>query len=115
MTRKEKLTAWYNQHISAAWYRSSVLVCGWLISAALFLPDLLDFMSTHWGWFSEKLLPRQFSAETKALILSVYVTFIQPPLRAWKQKKMQAAALKQAEEIGKVVVVPPPVTEVLPK
>lgn len=88
------LTDWYNQFIVAGWYRSWSLIGGWLTSAAVFLPDLLQFVVDHWGAVSGTALP-SFTAEQKAMVLGAYVTFVAPPLRAWQQEKMQEAATKQ--------------------
>lgn len=96
---KTKLAAWYDAHIAAAWYRSASLIVGWLLSAGVFLPDLLDFVANHWDLIGGAVLPK-LDASTKAIILAVYIAFIAPPLRAWRQNKMQAAALKQAAQTG---------------
>lgn len=102
---KQELIDWYNSRIVAGWYRSASLIGGWLASGIVFLPDLLQFAADHWDLIGYFALPK-FSAETKALILAVYVTFIAPPLRAWAQEKMRAAALKQAVETGAVTSLP---------
>lgn len=91
---KQRILDWYNRHIVAGWYRSAALVVGWLTSAILFLPDLAQFVITYWGLLGSIALPT-FSAEIKALLLGVFVTFIAPPLRAWQQEKMREAAKKQ--------------------
>jgi len=102
---KQRLTAWYNERIVAAWYRSAVLIGGWFTGAVVFLPDLLQFVIDHWGILADIALPT-FSPETKSLILGFFVAFVAPPLRAWQQKRMQEAALKQAEVRGDAVVIP---------
>jgi hypothetical protein len=102
---KQRLTDWYNRNIVAGWYRSLALIAGWLTAGAVFLPDLLQFVINYWGILADIALPR-FSAESKSLILGLFVAFVAPPLRAWSQKKMQQAALKQAEMRGDAVVIP---------
>lgn len=90
----DKLTAWYNDHIVAQWYKSAALIGGWLASLIVFAPDIVQFVFDHWDIFGGVALPTM-SPEYKALILGVYVTFIAPPLRAWQQKAMQKAAAEQ--------------------
>jgi hypothetical protein len=97
-----RLKDWYNARISARWYTSTALVGGWLTSAVLFLPDLLDMLAGNWQVFGDFLLP-SFSVETKAIVLAIYVNFIAPPLRAFVQRKMQQAQIKQLAEQEKVV------------
>lgn len=96
---REALNAWYDRNISAAWYRASSLIVGWLTAAAVFLPDVLQFLADNWGAISGVALPT-LAPEHKAIILAVYIAFVAPPLRAWKQRKMQEAALTQAAKTG---------------
>lgn len=100
-----RLTDWYNQKIVAAWYRSSVVIVSWLMSLVLFLPDVIQFVFDHWDIFGDKLLP-SVGASTKSIILGLYLTFGVPALRAWKQKKMTEASIKQNALLGNVVPLP---------
>lgn len=102
---KQKLIDFYNARIIAGWYRSASLIGGWLTSLIVFAPDLLQFLAEHWELIGHFVLPT-FEPETKALILAVYVTFIAPPLRAWAQRVMREAALKQAVMTGAVTSMP---------
>lgn len=101
----KKLTDFYNTHIVAGWYRSLAILGGWLTTAVLFAPDLLQFAADHWDVVGGLALPK-FDAETKALVLAIFTAFVLPPLRAWQQKKMQEAALKQAVLNGSVTSEP---------
>ena len=98
---KSKFWAWYDARIAAGWYRSSSLIVGWLTSAAVFSPELIQFVFDHWDIFGDRVLPK-LDGDTKALILALYLAFVAPPLRAWRQKKMQELALKQAVKTGAV-------------
>jgi hypothetical protein len=93
----KRLIAWYNEHIVAEWYKSAALIGGWLTSLVIFLPDILQFVADHFDAIGGFAFPTM-TPENKALILGVYVTFIAPPLRAWQQRSMQAAAKKQEVE-----------------
>ncbi|MBT2299290.1 hypothetical protein J7E70_02325 [Variovorax paradoxus] len=104
---KQRLTDWYNEKIVAAWYRSAAILGGWLTSGLVFAPDILQFIVDRWDILGGMVLPT-FSAETKTLILGLFVTFVLPPLRAYQQKKMQDAAIKQQAEAGKVIPLTPP-------
>jgi hypothetical protein len=98
---KQRLVDLYNRKIVAGWYKSAALIAGWIVSGAVFLPDLIQFVFDHWDLFGSVLLPR-LSPEAKATILALYLTFGAPPLRAWQQRSMQVAALKQAALTGNI-------------
>ncbi|SDX12049.1 hypothetical protein SAMN05518669_103337 [Variovorax sp. YR634] len=100
-TFKVKFWAWYDEQIAAGWYRSSSLIVGWLTSAAVFSPEIVQFVFDHWDILGGMVLPK-LDGDTKALILGLYLAFVAPPLRAWRQKKMQEIALKQAVKTGAV-------------
>lgn len=102
---RARLRAWYNAHISAAWYKSAALIGGWATSFLLLLPDLLQIGVSHWDEIGAAAFPT-VPLYWKALILFVYVNLIAPPLRAWVQKKMAQAVIKQQAEAGKVVPLP---------
>ena len=101
-TLKARLTAWYNRRIVAQWYKSAALIGGWLTSLILFAPNIAQFVVDHWDFFGPVVLPK-FDTSTQAIVLGVYTTFVAPPLRAWVQKTMQQALIKQQAEAGKVV------------
>lgn len=104
---KASLKDWYNRKIVAAWYKSSALIGGWLVSAVAFLPDFLQWaLIDNYQFFSGVVLPTM-DLETKAMLLGFYVTFVAPALRAYVQKNMQAAAVKQAVVRGDAVITVP--------
>lgn len=103
--KKQRAIDLYNTHIVAGWYRSLAILGGWATTGILFAPDLLAFAVDHWDILSGLALPK-FSPETKALTLAIFTAFVLPPLRAWQQKKMQEAALKQAVGNGVVSSLP---------
>lgn len=100
-----RLTTWYNQKVVAAWYRSSVVIVSWLMSLVIFLPDLIQFVFDHWDIFGDQLLP-SMSPSTKSLVLGIYLSIGVPVLRAWKQKKMTEASIKQNALLGTVIPLP---------
>ena len=101
-----KLRDWYNRHISAAWYRSYSLIGGWLTAAIAFLPDLLQWaVVDNFELFAGIVLPT-LDPMWKAALLGFYVAFVAPPLRAWVQRKMQEATIRQQAEAGKVIPLP---------
>lgn len=98
---KARLTVWYDEHIVAGWYRSYALIAGWLTAAVSFAPDALQFTVDRWDLFGPIVLPK-LSIEARVALFGIVTVFIQPPLRAWAQKKMQEAALIQAAKTGAV-------------
>lgn len=104
-TLKFKFWEWYNRNIQAGWYASLVLIGGWLSAGVAWLPDLLNFVVDHFDYFGRFVLPTM-DAETKAIFLSIYVTFIAPPLRAKIQTWMQKKSIQQQAQAGKVVPLP---------
>ncbi len=98
---KLRFWAFYDQHFAAAWYRASSIVVGWIVSLAMFLPNMLDFVGSNWAGLAGLVVPK-WTPETQALVMGVYVSFIAPPLRAWSQKKIREATLKQAVKTGQI-------------
>ena len=97
----QKLIDWYNANIVAGWYASASLIGGWLTAAVVWLPDLINWAIDNVDFFGRFVLPTM-DPETKAIVISFYVAFIAPPLRAKLQNWMQRKSLKQAVETGKV-------------
>jgi hypothetical protein len=104
MTAKEKFWAWYNERIVAAWYRSAAIYVGLLAAATPYLLDLLQAALDNWDLFGSAL---QLTALQKTSAQVFLLVVVLPIARAWKQKKMQTAVMKQAEEVGDVVVLKP--------
>lgn len=98
---KARLAVWYDDHIVAGWYRSYALLAGWLAAAVSFAPDALQFIVDRWDLFGPIVLPK-LTLEARVALFGIVTVFVQPPLRAWAQKKMQEAALIQAAETGAV-------------
>lgn len=98
---KQKIIDWYNANIVAGWYASASLIGGWLTAAVVWLPDVINWAIDHVDFFGRFVLPTM-DPETKAIVISFYVAFIAPPLRAKLQSWMQRKSLKQAVETGKV-------------
>lgn len=98
---KARLTVWYDENIVAGWYRSYALLAGWLAAAVSFAPDALQFIVDRWDLFGPIVLPK-LSLEARVALFGIVTVFVQPPLRAWAQKKMQEAALIQAAKTGAV-------------
>lgn len=98
---KVRLAVWYDDHIVAGWYRSYALIAGWLAAGVAFAPDALQFIVDRWDLFGPIVMPK-LSLEARVALFGIVTVFIQPPLRAWAQKKMQEAALIQAAKTGAV-------------
>lgn len=100
MTFQERLTAWYNTKIVAAWYRSMAVIAGWLASGVAIGPDVLQFLIDNWT--NTSVLIPKLSMEGKLVLYAVVTILIQPALRAYRQKSMQEAAAKQAAARGEI-------------
>lgn len=93
------LTAWYDKHIAARWWASSAMWVGIAAGAVEYLPDWLQM-----GLDQLDLLGGVFAWDesTKRVIQSFMLFVILPIAKAWRQKSMQAAALKQAAKTGAI-------------
>ena len=102
---KAKFWAWYNDKIVAAWYASLSMWVG-VIAAAL--PLLLDGAQALLD--SINVLGGALALEPATVFkIQLCLAVLIPPLRAWRQKKMQDAALVQAEKTGAVLILDPKV------
>ncbi|UST52968.1 hypothetical protein NF681_11495 [Comamonadaceae bacterium OTU4NAUVB1] len=95
---KQRLTDFYNARIVAGWYASWAM---WLGLLGTMLPILLDgaqMALDHWPELAQmlELSPRN------TLVLQLVIAALIPPARAWQQRSMQVAALKQAAQTGNV-------------
>jgi hypothetical protein len=97
---KHRLTAWYDAHIVAAWYRSVALYVGMSATIVPYLPDWLQMALDHWDMASV-LIPR-LSPEGKTALQAFILLVLLPIAKAWQQKAMRAAALEQAVKTGQV-------------
>jgi hypothetical protein len=101
---KARLIVWYDQHIVAAWYKSWALWTG--IAAAILpnLPDWLQMLLDNWA-ASSIVVPQMTDTQREGLRL-VLLLVVLPLAKAWQQKSMREAALKQAVKTGQVVAEP---------
>lgn len=95
-----RATTWYDAHIVAAWYRSVALYVGMSATIVPYLPDWLQLALDHWDMASV-LIPR-LSPEGKAALQAFILLVLLPIAKAWQQKAMREAALKQAVKTGAV-------------
>lgn len=87
------LKTWYNKYIVARWYSSMALWVGVLAGLIEYLPDWLQALYDNFGVASDALfLTDSQRRATQAVLLFVVL----PIARAWRQKKMTEAAIKQA-------------------
>lgn len=97
---KQKFFAWYDQNIQAGWYASLALIGGWATVAVAWLPEALQFIVDHMDFFGPLILPKMDDS-TKAVVVSLYVAFGAPVLRAkiqtWMQRKAAQQQAKNAE------------------
>ena len=106
MTFKERFFAWYDKHVVAAWYQS---VSMWVGVIAAALPMLLDSAQAVLDQIG--LLGGALALEpTTVFRIQLALALLIPPLRAWRQKSMQDAALVQAENVGSVVILDKTIT-----
>lgn len=97
---KSEIKNWYNKHIAAHWWASASM---WMGVIAATLPLILDggqaildninLLGGALAWSPTTVIRVQ-------LVMAVLI----PPLRAWRQKNVEQAALYQAAKDGKVRV-----------
>lgn len=84
---------WYNKHIAARWYASISMWVGIAAGLIEFLPEWLQMLSDNWPVAADALYLDDGQRRTvQALLLFV----IMPIARAWRQKSITQATIKQA-------------------
>lgn len=94
---------WYNTHVAARWWASSAMWVGIAAGAVEYVPDLLQMGLDQLDLLSEVFL---IEDKWKRRIQGVLLFVVLPIAKAWRQKSMQKAQIKQAAELGKVVPLP---------
>lgn len=103
-TLKSRLAVWYDRHIVAAWYRSWAL---WTGVAAAILPNLPDWLQMLLdNWAASSIVVPQMSDAQREWMRLVLLLVVLPAAKAWQQKSMREAALRQAVKTGQVVSEP---------
>jgi hypothetical protein len=97
--KQSALAAWYNEHISAGWYASAAMWLG--ILGTMFLPLLENIQPLMDSYFPAIAEALKLSPLERILYPALIAALI-PPAKAWRQKWMQAKALKQAALAGNV-------------
>lgn len=95
------LKDWYNRHIAARWYTSASMWVGILAG----LPDALQMLYDNWGIASDAL---GMTEPERRMAQAVLLFVVMPIARAWRQKSITRATIKQAllnDQPGGTIVV----------
>lgn len=87
------LKDWYNRHIAARWYTSASMWVGIAAGMVEFLPDWLQMLSDNWPMAADALYLDESQRRT---VQAVLLFVVMPIARAWRQKSITRATIKQA-------------------
>lgn len=87
------LKDWYNKHIAARWYASVSMWVGIAAGMVEFLPEWLEMLNDNWPVAADALFLDESQRRT---VQAVLLFVIMPIARAWRQKSITQATLKQA-------------------
>lgn len=99
MTLKQRLTEWYDAHVVAAWYKSYALYVGMLAGTLPYLLNAMDAALASWPDVASAL---KLNPVTTMVLQIFLATVVLPAAKAWQQKSMRLAALKQAAKTGQI-------------
>lgn len=107
---KAKLTAWYDAHIVAAWYRSTALWIGVLAGLVQFVPDWIQTLLDNFDLGASAL---HISDGKTKLIQAVLLFVVLPIAKAVRQESMEKARIAQEELRAKADTLSPPVAQAI--
>jgi hypothetical protein len=96
---KLQLTAWYDKHFSAGWWRKTSVYGA---AVGLLLPAILMIGQSAMDNWTQVAQVLNLSPWQTMCVQALFAVVIVPLLAAWKQKSVRAAVLKQAIKTGEV-------------